>query len=449
VAAAFLDQVGGLALARAFSLVEMLAVTTMAYSIARYLFNERVGLYTAGLYAVAEAVIFLGNFATYDATCLCLLAFASWIMVYSCRCRWPVFLLAAPVAALAVAVKYAGLLFVPTIAVLPVLAAWPDRRRRVVLHTVGFLAAVAACLYLALRLGGHSYMAAIESTTTNRAQGTTSDLTILREFAEWGGVVFVVAVIGTIAYVRKVETDPNEDIASPGGPLRRAVLGIVLTGSALLAPVYQAHLHTDVSFLKHVGFGLFFAAPMAGFGLARIIGDYVRWPHLGVGIWSLALVLGMMQSGSLYQAWPDSTPFVQTFAAYLKPDARYLVEVPEVPVYYLMGNPDAQPDQFTSTYFITYYNTKGQALSGPAGYAAAVQAGYFQVIAYNGDITQSVDGTIEQVLASSKLYYLASVIPLSDGQGPVNYYIWVKGHRPGGLGLMPLEGTRGRYITAN
>jgi Dolichyl-phosphate-mannose-protein mannosyltransferase len=449
VAAAALDQVGGLALARALSLVEMLAVTTMAYSIARYLFNERVGLYAAGLYAVTEPVIFMGNFATYDATCLCLLAFAAWIMVYSSRCRWPVFLLAGPVAALAVAVKYAGLLFVPTIAVLPVLAAWPDRRRRVLLHTLGFLFVVAELLYLALHLGGQSYMTAISSTTTNRAQGTTPDITILKEFAEWGGVVFAVAVIGTIAYVWRVQTEPDEDIAPSGGPLRRAMLGVVLTGSALLAPAYQAHLHTDVSFLKHVGFGLFFAAPMAGFGLARLIGDYVRWPHVGVGIWSLALVLGMMQSGSLYQAWPDSTPFVQTFDGYLKPDARYLVEVPEVPVYYLMGNRDAQPDQFTSTYFITYYNTKGQALTGAAGYAAAVQAGYFQVIAYNGDITQAVDQAIEGALATSKLYYLAAVVPLSDGAGPVNYYIWVKGHRPDGLGLAPLEGKAGRFLLAS
>lgn len=430
VAAAALDQVGGLALARALSLVEMLAVTTMAYSIARYLFSERVGLYTAGLYAVTESVIFLGNFATYDATCLFLLAFAAWIMVYTARCRWPLFLLAAPVAALAVAVKYAGLLFVPTIAVLPALAAWPDRRRSVLLHSIGFPIAVAGLLYYALRLGGHPYMAAIKSTTTNRAQGTTPDLTIIREFAEWGGVVFAMAVFGAIAYARRVRTEPNEDMAPEGGRLRRAVLGVTLTGSALLAPAYQAHLHTDVSFLKHIGFGLFFAAPLAGFGLARLIGEYVRWPHLGVGVWCLALVLGMLQSESLYHVWPDSAPLVQALSPYLKPHAKYLVEVPEVPVYYLMGNADAQPDQFTSTYFITYYNTKGQQLTGPAGYAAAVIGGYFQVIAYSGNITLAADGTIEKELKASHSYYLAATVPLANGSGPVSYYIWVKGLRP-------------------
>ena len=54
VLAAALDQVGGLALARALSLVEMLAVTTLLYALTRRLFNERVGLCAAALFAVTE-----------------------------------------------------------------------------------------------------------------------------------------------------------------------------------------------------------------------------------------------------------------------------------------------------------------------------------------------------------------------------------------------------------
>ena len=94
------------------------------------------------------------------------------------------FLLAALPAALAVAVKYAGLLFVPTIAVLPALAGWPERGRRVLWYPAAFAAAVAGLLYGALRLGGSAYMNAISSTTTNRVQGITADGTILREAAE-------------------------------------------------------------------------------------------------------------------------------------------------------------------------------------------------------------------------------------------------------------------------
>jgi Dolichyl-phosphate-mannose-protein mannosyltransferase len=426
VAAAFLDQIGGLALARGLSLFEMLATTVILYSMTRRLFNERAGLLAAALFSVCESAIFLGNFATYDATCLSLLAFAAWIMVRTSAFRWPVFLLAAPVAALAVGVKYAGLLFVPTIAVLPVLAGWPERGRRTLLIPPAFIAAVGALLYGALRWGGKPYMAAISSTTTNRAQGATPDLTILREAAEWGGVIFVLAVFGTIAYAWRVHTEPNEKIAPAGGRFRRAALGIVLTGSGLLAPAYQAHLHTDISFLKHIGFGLFFAAPMAGFGLARVMGDYFRRPQFGVAAWSLALVLGMVQSNYLYHQWPSSQPFVTAFAKHVTPGGKYLVEVPEPFIYYLQGNKDAQPDQFTSTYYINYFNSKGVLLTGTTGFTAAVQGGYFQIIAYNDDVTLAADQALATALKASKSYYLAKKVVTSDSLGPVDYYIWVK-----------------------
>jgi hypothetical protein len=430
VLAAALDQLGGLALARALSLVEMLATTVLLYSMTRRLFNERIGLCAAAFFAVTESAVFLGNFATYDATCLSLLALAAWIVVRTAAFRWPVFLLAALPAALAVGVKYAGLLFVPTIAVLPVLAGWPERGRRVLWYPAAFGAAVAALLYGALRLGGQDYMTAISSTTTNRVQGVTSDATILREAAEWGGVLFAAAVFGTIAYVWRVRTEPDEKIAPAGGRWRRAALGVALTGTALLAPAYQAHLHTDISFLKHIGFGLFFAAPMAGFGVARIMGDYFRRPQFGIAVWSLALVLGMVQSSYLFHQWPSSGPFVSAFAKHCKARARYLVEVPEVPIYYLMGKPDAQPEQFTSTFFISYKNRKGKLLTGPEGYTAAVQDGYFQVIAYSNSVTLAADGALAKALNASRAYYLATKVNLSDSLGPVTYYIWVKGHKP-------------------
>jgi hypothetical protein len=229
--------------------------------------------------------------------------------------------------------------------------------------------------------------------------------------------------------VWRVRTEPDEKIAPAGGRWRRAALGVVLTGTALLAPAYQAHLHTDISFLKHIGFGLFFAAPMAGFGLARIMGDYFRRPQIGIAVWSLALVLGIVQSSYLFHVWPSSGPFVSTFSKYLKPNANYLVEVPEVPIYYLMGNKNAQPKQFTSTFFIVYVNSKGQTLTGPAGFTAAVQDGYFQVIAYSNTVTPAADATIAKALKASHSYRLASRVRLGGASGPVTYDIWVKGRR--------------------
>ncbi len=434
VLAAALNAAGGLALARALSLAEMLAVTALLYSCTRFLFNERTALCAAALFSVAMSVLFIGNFATYDATCVFLLASAATIAIRTSRGRWPLFLLAVPLAALAVAVKYAGLLFVPTIAVLPVLAGWPAPRGRAgrhrawlaVAYPVTFCVAVAVLLYGALRLGGPAYLNALSTTTTARAAGTTPSLTILRESAEWGGVVAALAAFGTIAYARRARTEPDEQIAPAGGPLRRLVLGVALTGTALLAPAYQLHLHTDISLQKHVGFGLFFAAPMAGLGLARLVGDHFRRPQIGIAVWSAALVLGMMQSARLYQGWPSSGPFVQALSAYLRPGARYLVEVSEVPTYYLEDRADAQASQFYSTFSFAYPASDGRLLTGNAGFTAAIRAGYFHVVAYNGDVTPAADVAIAQALAGSHAYRLADVVHLSNSQGPVNYDIWVK-----------------------
>jgi 4-amino-4-deoxy-L-arabinose transferase-like glycosyltransferase len=426
VLAAAVDSVGGLVAARAVSLLAMLITTTLLYSLTRMLFNERVGLCAAAIFSVAAATIFLGNLATYDATCLCLLALAAWLVVRTAPWRWPVYLLAAPLAALAVATKYAALLFVPTIAALSALAALPHIGRKALIRPLAFAAVVAGLLVAALHSAGHSYLQAIDGTTTERAQGTTAALTIVRESVIWGGVPFALAVVGALAYACRAETEPGEDIAPAGRRYRRISLGVVLAGTALLAPAYQMHLHTDVSLQKHIGFGLFFAAPVAGVGLARLVGDHFRRAQVGIVIWIVALLLGMTQASGLFSGWPNSRLFVQELALYLRPGARYLVEVDEVPIYYLMGNPDAQPDQFTSTYNITYIGPQGQTLTGTAGFTAAVRNGYFNVIVYNNTVTPALDRLLAGLLESDPSYRLAATVPESDAAGHGFYYIWVK-----------------------
>ena len=140
VAAAFLNGLGGSA-ARLLSLAEMLSITALLYSLTRRLFNERVGLCAALLFSVMRVSDLPGQLRHLRRD-LPVPAGLRGVDHGPHRggFRWPVFLLAAPVAALAVGVKYAGLLFVPTIAVLPALAAWPLRGRRVLLYPPVFVA---------------------------------------------------------------------------------------------------------------------------------------------------------------------------------------------------------------------------------------------------------------------------------------------------------------------
>ena len=424
VLGALADDAGGLAAARAVSLIAMLGTTALLYSLTRRLFNERVGLCAAVIFSVTESALFLGHLATYDAPALFLLALATWIVVRTATFRWPVYLLAALPIALAVATKYAAGLFVPTIVVLAGLAAWPYRGRKALIPPVALGAAVAGLLAAALSMAGADYLTGIRFTTTARFQGTTPTMVLLRDSLLWGGLPFALALIGAAGYAIRPQTEPGERIAAAGGRAWRIMLGAVLTGTALLAPADQIHIHTLTSLQKHIGFGLFFAAPCAGVGLTRIIGDHFRRAQIGIAIWGVALVIGMTQANNLFNGWPDSDGFIKVMSRHLAPGARYLVEVDEVPIYYLRGHQDAQPGQFTSTYYFGYTGRQQQYLTGNAAYVAAIKAGYFRVVAYNGQVTPALDDVLARALRSNPDYRLASTIP--NGDHSVIYYVWVR-----------------------
>ena len=429
VAAAAVNDVGGLAAVRALSLLEMLATTTFLYALTRRLFNERVALCAAALFSVTAAAIFLGDFATYDATCLFLLATAAWIMVRTALFRWPVFLLAAPIAALAVGVKYAGLLFVPTVAVLPALAGWPARGWRVLLYPLAFVAAVGGLLYAALRAGGPTYQAAISQTTTNRAQArsrpphsSASSRVGRRDLCAGGDrhrrlrVACPHRAGGTHRDRRRAflagrtRGDPHRHRApGPGLPSTPAHRHL-LPEAHRFRPVLRG-AHRGAGTVAHPG-----RPPPPPAHRRRGVEP---GPHPGL-TWS----------GRYFQVWPDSGQFVQTFSDYLKPHARYLVEAPEVPIYYLENNPDAQPRQFYSTFYLSYINKKGVTQTGPAGYTSALKDGYFHTVVYYFQVTPPMDGVLAHTLATSHIYYLAAEIGMTDSFGQGDYFVWVKGHAP-------------------
>ena len=226
----------------------------------------------------------------------------------------------------------------------------------------------------------------------------------MREFAEWGGVIFVLALIGTVAYVWRARTEPGEASRTAGGRFRRAVLGVILTGTALLAPAYQAHLHTDISFQKHIGFGLFFAAPIAGLGLARILGDHLRRPHIGVAVWCLALVLGLIWSGQYFQGWPNSDAIRADLLRLPQATCPLPGRGARGPDLLPGDNQDAQPGQFSSTYYLSYRQQKGVTADRPGRrIPSASKDGYFHIVVYYFQVTTPVDGVLAHTLATSHI----------------------------------------------
>ncbi|MBS2964920.1 glycosyltransferase family 39 protein [Actinocrinis puniceicyclus] len=427
VAASVADQLGGVLGARLLSLAFMLGATCLAYLTGRRLFGVRSALCGAGLFATTASAVFIGGLATYDAPAVFLLALGAWIAVRSAPSSWPYYLLAVLPMLLAVATKYASLLFVPTIIVLACISALPYHGWRwALVRPVSLTVMAASMAYGALKLAGPSYVQGIQSTTTSRAQGGTPTETMLIEISKWGAPVFVAALIGALYYVFRFR--PDADARLRLGTWGRAALSALLLGTALLAPMNQLRLHTDVSLQKHVGFGLLFAAPLAGYGLVRLVGSHFGRLQLGIGVAVTAFAFGMSQSHIMFRGWPDATRLVATIKQYQKPGAHYLVEVDEVPIYYLRSDVEAEPNQFVSTFYFLYQDAQGQYISGPGAYRAAVQQGYFQLVAIeDGTTTPQIDQAVLAALrAPGSRYRLAARIPERTAYGVITYQVWVK-----------------------
>ncbi|WP_254552674.1 glycosyltransferase family 39 protein [Kitasatospora sp. MMS16-BH015] len=427
VLAAAVDSLFGLAGARALSLLFMLGANALLYSFTRRLFNERAGLCASVLFAFAQSTLFLGNFATYDAMAVFLLALATWIVVRSGHRHWALPLLAAPVAALAVGVKYASALYLPTVALLLLLVAYQRHGiLRALLRTALFTALVGGLLAAAVL--STDYLTAISSTTTARAHGDTPTLAMLQDSARWGGLLFLVACLGTGLYARRARLSevPGWRQAVPGARWRLA-LGLLLTGTALLAPAYQIHLQTSTSLHKHVGFGLLFAAPMAGVGVTRLMGAHFKFPQFAIAVSVLALTMGMSQSAKNYGIWPDTKYLIQDLSYKVQPGQRWLGEPHEGPVYYLSDLGRTSYPQWTSVYYIDYTGRPGPHLSGIPGYRAALQDGWFDGVVLDwSDNPGAVPRAIRDELRAGGKYRLSSALPYQTSAGKGHFEVWLK-----------------------
>jgi hypothetical protein len=423
VAGAIVDQIGGLFAARLLSLTLMLGTTGLLYLLSRRLFGTRAALCAAALFSCSEAAVFVGGLATYDAPALFLLALAAWIVVRFARSTWPFYLAAILPAALAVGTKYAALMFVPIIILMALFAAAPYAGRLALVRPVALGIGFVCVLWAMVKIAGPTAIQGVQQTTTARAQGTNSIEQVLQDGGQWAGAVFAASVFGAVCLILLPRTHGHRSLST--ARWQRVLFALLLSGTALLPIAYQAYLHTVTSLQKHVGFGLFFAAPLAGYGLVRLVGPHFHRVQLGIGVFVLTFALGMGQSLSLFHGWPNSDIMINELVHYQTPGGHYLVEADEVPIYTLRGDPDAEPTQFTDTFYFQYTTAQGKVLTGDDAYAAAIQAGYFQVVVYDGLDNPPVDQAIAALMYRAPKYRLVATIPAPTAFGPAYYYFWV------------------------
>lgn len=319
---------------------------------------------------------------------------------------------------LAVAAKYAMLLFVPIVLTIMALQTSRQWGRCEALKRLGLAAGfVTIAGVLLLALGGRDLLHGILVTTGQRlvTQPLSRHLLIVHA-VEWGGFLFVLAAIGLIFFNSGHRNLPA-----------------VLLCAALLTPLYHVYRAEATSMQKDIAFGLFFASPLAGMALTWIADqDWAvsrRWAAV-LALLAMIWWVGWHQAQELFTDWPNSAALVQTLRTQVHENDNLLAEEPHVLQYYLQDR--VSPRQWHDLYWFEYTNRSGQDLVGKQAYRAAIAEKYFRVVIFyyghhpatehneHGAFPQEVD----QGLKSGVGYELVAKQPFHVHQEAGTYWIW-------------------------
>ena len=440
--AAAADAVGGLAAARALSLCFMLLATVLLHGVTKRIFNPSAATFAAAVFAGVGATQYLGAFATYDAMALTLLALATWLGVRAAEHNAPTRLILLSLSGLTIvladATKYAAALFDPVVIGVAVLTVWQRRGRGRGLGAGLTICGVTALgVAGALLAGGQSYWRGIEFTTLSRADSTSPPIGILFVSLGWAGMVGVLAIIGAVTTI----------CAANGGA--RKVLAVVLAAAVWLAPAEQARIDTFVSLFKHVGFGEWFGAVVAGFALASItaaipkakaeMGLRASWAAAGA-----CAVVGFLLATNQFAAWPNASALMTALRPLIRdhPHAVLATDDGDVIEYYLAADKilsrefliDEQAQwqaAFSGAGFSYVDPATGERVRGLVAYKLAIENGYFSVIALSDyHAWAAADQIIRTDIIKDRDYRLAANIPYIAAGARSSFEVWIyKGSR--------------------
>jgi 4-amino-4-deoxy-L-arabinose transferase-like glycosyltransferase len=427
---AIADSLGGLAGARLLSLAFMLGTTVTLWATTARLFGRRAALAATVLFALLGPTQFLGGFATYDAMALFLVTVAVWCLVRAQDREDSSLLLLAGIIALvaANATKYATAVFDPSVAALAGLVIADRRGMKAAAGRSGFVAAVTIALAGGLlAVGGSSYMAGVQYTTTSRAAGSAAASLVLTDAARWVWIPCVIAVAGMALSVLSHRT--------------RAVTWTVcvLALSGFLVPLEQARIHTTVSLVKQVDFGAWFAAIAAGYTVAWLSGMSRRpWLRAAVAVPVLAAAAypawrtGPAQAETSMQGWADSSQMTAMMRPLISEyPGRYLVEDYDVFGYYLGSKVPWRA--WSNTWYFSYRGKTArvtavgtQNVTGLAAYDGAIKRRYFSLIALNFGDTAAIDNRITADIRRYGGYHIVAEMPYADKFGKGQYTVWAR-----------------------
>jgi hypothetical protein len=429
---ALADSVGGLAAARALSLMFMLGATVLLWAAAGRLYGQRAALFAAALFAVLGPTLHLGAFATADALRVLLVALAAWCVIRAGdRGRATGWMVAAGTAlAVANAAAYSSVVFDLVLLALALLTAWPGGGKLAARRCATLLITVVVLLAAGVLIGGSTYLAGFARTTVAPAPGTSPPLPVLAHSASWAGLIVVLAACAVII-----------SWASRQGWAQTLLLA-VFTAAVVLGPLEQARQHALASLNEHVGLGAWFGAIAAGYAVDRFIeaapDGWAQAVTCGACVVALIfpVALGASQSRALATDWPNATGFVAILRPLADNDSGHLlVEDPAVARYYLPAG--RQWQRWSSTRNIILpsgistggpASTASVAGAGNAGvFAEFITRGYFSYVALNFADTTALDHRLADQLHHDPRYHTIAVVPYGTEVPPLGqgtYVIW-------------------------
>jgi 4-amino-4-deoxy-L-arabinose transferase-like glycosyltransferase len=298
VVAALADSVAGVQGARIISLVAILTATFAVFALTHDLFGELAAPFAAFVFASCGSVIYVSHMAVYDASALAFVALAAWVAVRAAirgSLSWQSGAIVAVLLVLGFYTKYALIAYAPLVLALPIAIAWPTMRwdvvRRVGLVAVGATSLLAVTWLLFAQSMWHGLLHTTLSRSVAHPVGRTA---LLGEALTWVGSILLLALIGGIFRWRK-----------------QWPVVVILWAGSVLAIVSQVAAAEHISLPKHLAFGVFFAAPLAG-ALLAAIARRRSWLLRGlVGL----IVIGLSWSGLVIARqfltdWSDDTALI-------------------------------------------------------------------------------------------------------------------------------------------
>jgi hypothetical protein len=404
VVGAIADSIAGLQGARLVSLFFVCIVIVGTYGIGSELFGKVSGLLGAATFALCGSVIFISHLATFDAMALCLTTFGCWLTAYSAnhdKLFW------APIVGLiltcALLTKYAMAVYVPGIAAIGMLLAWPHIRWGALRRACLIVTATAAAVFFILTFWAADLKRGIVSTTVHRIPLSPTPREELIWYAvEWIGPWILLAVLGALTQKH------------------RWPISLVLLTMSVIGPLQQIRIGEGTSLSKHVAFGIVFAAPLIGSLLAWMV-KRTKW--VGVPI-VVAVAAVMMASGTrnaeqFLTTWVDDREMVAQLREEIaiSPHKAILGEEPSAQRYTLRSV--TAPEQWNDTFVLLYGNKQGEA-----AYREAIDQTHFGTIYLT---LNTVNGRkINEYLTNSQTpYRLSKKVPFyRHGQYAGNYLVW-------------------------